>query len=456
MKSGQILRTQNKLLFTIVPMILILIVMRNLHKSESPNQINKEEWYFAMGSEIETLHDHFNVNHLTFDTLVRIPHTVNRPNSSLWYKKELFIERDTIWQIKADDGVQLWVDGQSVKSVQCNYFYISGKAGKRTIIIRVLNNAVAGGLKQIIGLKSSKLSYIKNLSDKINLNTYPGLGSRINNTIIGSKNENSLRFSAWGDSQGGWDTFHYLTTVLAGRPSDFTIGLGDLTATGCDAGDWNQFCKGLMNLPRNLQIFLIPGNHDYDGYYDKLNAENFMEFQKASKHDQSYYFFSNNTAAFLVLDPNINFPISLDKKQLKWASEMMHSDNWKNAKWRFVLCHQVAYGCGWPGYNGETFLRNFLNDNAEKNKIDIVLHGHIHDYERMSKTYGNQKTHFFISGGAGGGLEPKENDHTYVMEKIIKKHHYLEFELRETSASVYCRDLKNNIMDSVNIENKNR
>ncbi|MCB0664119.1 MAG: hypothetical protein KDC24_15345, partial [Saprospiraceae bacterium] len=58
------------------------------------------------------------------------------------------------------------------------------------------------------------------------------------------------------------------------------------------------------------------------------------------------------------------------------------------------------------------------------------LSGHTHDYERLEKQYGNQKTHFVITGGGGGGIEPLGSVSDYPqMDTLLKTHHYCRFEI---------------------------
>ncbi|HRG20189.1 MAG TPA: metallophosphoesterase [Saprospiraceae bacterium] len=433
-------------------MIVILIALRSVYKEPYPPKNEKDKWQFLVGFPSENTNTHPPIELFSSKIQVDLPHTLNKENSAFWYERKMIIPKDTIWQIKADDGAQLWVDGERINNLWCNYFYIKGSKDPGNVIIRVLNNAVNGGLKKVEGFPATYISTIKKLSSPFQLNSFGKLAQQTNSSTIRARQKGVLNFSAWGDSQGGWDTFMLLTQFLQQEKYDFTIGLGDLTSNGCDASEWQKLARGLQSLSQQQQLFLVPGNHDYDGNYDDLYADNFMEFQKFHKQKNSYFSFGNELAVFLVLDPNKNFPLAIDKSQEKWAVNVMESDAWKKARWRFVLCHQVAFGCGWPGYSGDQFLRNFFTAYAEKNKIDFVLSGHIHDYERVHKQYGSHTTTFLISGGAGGGLEPIENDITHNMEKVVKKHHYLDFKLTEHTACIKTFDLNQHLIDSINIQ----
>jgi hypothetical protein len=70
----------------------------------------------------------------------------------------------------------------------------------------------------------------------------------------------------------------------------------------------------------------------------------------------------------------------------------------------------------------------------------------------LKKPYGNHHTHFVISGGGGGGLEPEENDHTFTMDTVISKYHYILFDLNTEEADLKVYDRNNDLIwsDQIN------
>jgi hypothetical protein len=226
---------------------------------------------------------------------------------------------------------------------------------------------------------------------------------------------------------------------------EYSIGLGDLVADGVVTAQWFSFLTCLAPLiEKRVNIFPIVGNHDYDGYYDELIPHNYLR-HIANRFGSTYTSWSAGPVFFLVLDANSSFPLGLDSLQYQWATQKMLSHEWQKATWRFVLIHQPPYAQGWPGYQGDFFIRSFVDFHAERYRIDFVLSGHCHDFEYLQKQYGNQKTHFVITGGGGAALEPKENDEVIRMDTVIKVHHYLLFDLDEKLATIQLIDDKNNV-----------
>lgn len=241
-----------------------------------------------------------------------------------------------------------------------------------------------------------------------------------------------VRFTVWGDSQGGWDKFRQLIHDMEDRELDFTIGLGDLVANGSDHSQWSDWHQSLQPLGSRIPVFPIAGNHDYDGYYDNLIPEYYHKFVR----DSHYFSWTWRNAAFIALDPNEDFPIGIRGKQKRWLQSQFDSPQWDNAKWRFILIHQPPYSESWDGYHGDEFIREIIEENAETKAIDFVLSGHSHAFEKWSKKYGSQFTHFIILGGAGGSLEDIRFSGYHIMDTVIVRHHYGLFELKEDTADL--------------------
>ncbi|HET8855082.1 MAG TPA: metallophosphoesterase, partial [Salinimicrobium sp.] len=135
--------------------------------------------------------------------------------------------------------------------------------------------------------------------------------------------------------------------------------------------------------------------------------------------------------------------------QYKWFVEQLAKQEWLEADWRFVLVHQPPFSQGWQGYHGEESVKTLILNTAEAGKIDFVVSGHTHDYERLSRPVGNQKIHFLIVGGAGGGLEPESSSDFPEMDKVIKAHHIARFHITGKKATIKILGLDNAILDSL-------
>lgn len=241
----------------------------------------------------------------------------------------------------------------------------------------------------------------------------------------------SLKLVIWGDAQGGWETFHQIARLIGEKQVNLSIGAGDLVNNGSEEYAYPRFLQKL-SLMNTVQL-PVPGNHDYDGYYDDLHPR-LMRQHLFRQQDSTYGMQVFGPLAVLTLDPNAHFPVDLPKggTQRVWFEQAMESDAWQKANWRMVVLHQPPYSQGWPGYHGESSIRELLEPYFHQGKIDLVVAGHTHDYERLTKEFSGNPVHFLIVGGAGGGLEPEGQASEFpVMDKMIKQHHFGILEIKK-------------------------
>jgi len=483
---------------------------------------------------------------------VSLPHRIHLPDHSMWYQAEVNLEKGVL-HINADDGAQLWLNGIRTKSVQGNYYPVL-ENGEQEVTIRVINNAMAGGLravqllnedqwngkldiqqrremlreileKQLLltNLQNSEQALVQkaieepnheNLSlAKASLENQPVLlaepilqrdvsgqtflrwvstangsaeivygsdSSRLNRqkNVSGENGvfltpvdqsflfyrikqkesvspvyklqqetkRGSQRLMVWADSQSGWPVFDSIMKIANAYHPEFSVGAGDLVNQGDDKQEYLRLMRSLHQ--GNFVHYPVPGNHDYDGYYEELKAANYNSFL-ALRGQKNYFAWREKELAFIALDLNESFPVGLPEssEQYRWFLSQIQSEAWTTAEWRFLVLHHPPYSQGWPGYEGEISIREILEPLYESAKIDMVIAGHTHDYERLIKNFGKQQTAFVVVGGAGGGLEPIENSPQPQMDTVMSIHHFGIIELKEGNLDFQAIDLKGRVID---------
>nr|HMU05274.1 metallophosphoesterase family protein [Saprospiraceae bacterium] len=245
------------------------------------------EWSFEHGAKDETLLG-FVIPDFSNAEKVVLPHRLNLPNSVFWYYKKVRTTSKGIIKINADDGAQVWVNSQRVKPNKEGNFPFQTTSDSAEIIIRVLNNAVAGGLRNVEILDGNVVEILENDSEI-------GIASRISPLMSKAKDihpeKKEISFSFWGDSQGGWNTFSLFAQKMAGFDDDFSLGLGDLVGDGSRDSEWTSLRNAIEPLEKKMPLFFIPGNHDYDGYYDDLIPQNYLKHITGEKSYKTYYDF---------------------------------------------------------------------------------------------------------------------------------------------------------------------
>ena len=465
---------------------LLTTFLKTITKASEPAKEVIKEWHYGLGDPANGLKVAYG-QHPLCDTLIELPHRINKPDWPIWYQCSMIVVEPVYLYANGDDGVQFFLNGKLQEPLMGNYFKLDASKDSVLITLRVLNNALKGGLreaalytsesfqqlqethhKSIIGRqllywadqyngadRSSKLDQV-NKAWKAQDSTYLRTALQelvplqlpiVEDSIMTPAGNGSFSFTAWGDSQGGWNTFHQIVEQIEMQPNAFSIGLGDLVADGINENQWLAFTQCLQSLLADQPVFAVAGNHDYDGYYNDLNPLLYRKYVLEGKDIPTYFSWVYGNAFFMALDPNSTFPIGITGDQKEWMEAQMDSQEWQQADWRFILIHQAPYSQGWPGYHGDIFIREIVDSLAEAKQIDFVLSGHSHDYERLTRTYGTQNTHFFVLGGAGGGLEPPESSAYPKMDTIIKKHHFARFQIDENTVQVSAYDVNGLLLD---------
>ena len=476
-----------------------------------------------------------------------LPHRVSFPNHSLWYQKEVSLEKGVLF-IDGDDGVQLWMDGYRIPRASAGEFF-DVPAGKNSLLtIRVINNAMAGGLRKVrwIGerdflnwksrIKHSRDSIlavrkVQLLSDSVQksnlekltwvdkkqeLEDFPVLmtdpvlmlgadqtwfvrwvsekGGEVRIRISDGEKlelksidgiftlpllEDSIRFdlfqdkafqgsfefvkpefgqkvklALWGDSQGGWSTFHQIARLVREKQVDLSIGAGDLVNNGSEEYAYPRFLQKLSLM--NTAQLPVPGNHDYDGFYEDLDPVLLRSYVFRAKEPR-FGFQQVGPVGILTLDPNENFPVSIPENsaQRKMLEQVLNSDSWNQSPWKMIVLHQPPYSQGWPGYHGEKSIRDLLDPYFHQGKIDLVVAGHTHDYERLTKEFSGNIVSFLIVGGAGGGLEPDGQDSDFPkMDRIIKKNHVAIAEVDKEGFKLQVFGITGEVLDEITFRKK--
>jgi predicted phosphodiesterase len=514
--------------------------------SDSGVLVLDENWEFLQADSIHGIERDLPL--FTKGQLIELPHRLSLPNHSIWYRFQGDWETGFL-HINGDDGVQLWENGQQINRNELGDFFPISAQTDGELIIRVVNNAMAGGLrsvnwmsvetfkrnqnsidsrrdsvfairklallqdpglkKQLDGLDSSETQLL--LSEFPILMTDPTLlvspdgeyiirwvsekagsttvifqdetqkildsndgvfsleikpGRKLNFRISQEKSQfGSFNFSAplpaekvklavWADSQGGWKTFAQLVKLINSHQPDLSIGVGDLVSDGSEELAYPRLLSHVSGL--SFPQLLIPGNHDYDGFYEDLNPQFFKKYIYG-KDAKTFGLQLFGPVGLISLDPNENFPVEIKdaSSQADWFHKTMLSEEWKSSPWKIIMLHQPPYSQGWPGYHGEKSIREFLEPYFHAGLIDLVISGHTHDYERLTREFSGNPVTFLIVGGAGGGLEPEGEDSDFpVMDRLIKKNHFGMIQADSVRLELEVFGLKGEKLDSLILRNK--
>lgn len=402
------------------------------------------EWQFAAGGAEETLDASAEAMPPTSE-VVTLPHSVTRPDTPLWYARELDLTGVRAFRISADDGAQVFVGGARLDNLGTIFLVPPGVTGRQRVIVRVLNNAMAGGLRAV-DLRSDPV-VPEDPPRRLQSFPYAEVESPEFRAAMPAPDE-PCRFTAWADSQGQRDTFASVVRAMSKRTSHFTVGIGDLTSNGADSLAWGVFMQAVSPLAHRTALVAVAGNHDYDGFYNSLRAEHYLRLFRPTTR-QPWFAWTCGAVRLVAVDLNTHFPIGIQQgdDQDRWLEAESRSPSWEAARWRVLLVHQPPWSRSWPGYEGDKAARDIVERLAARG-LNAVLSGHSHAYEALIRPTSAGPIRIFITGGAGGTLEDAQPDAlTGSGDHLAIRHHFLEIQATRATFRVDAMDLAGTVFD---------
>lgn len=213
-------------------------------------------------------------------------------------------------------------------------------------------------------------------------------------------------------------------------------------SSGTDA-EFNAEFFGIYqnDVLKNMPLWPAPGNHDYNNGASTATTVPYFNHFTTPKNGEAGGVASNNPAYYSYDYGNIHF-ISLDSYGTTGASQKMYDTTgaqviWlkadlaaNNKKWTIVYWHHPPYTMG--SHNSDTegdlvsIRQNFIRI-LERNKVDMIITGHSHDYERsklMNGHYGNEAsfnagTHNLSS--SSGMYDGSNNSCPYIKDSTVNR-----------------------------------
>lgn len=355
---------------------------------------------------------------------ITLPHRVMAPNTPLWYWRVMSIPAGSALLVSADDGAQVFIDGVRAEHHRQWFLVPESAAPTRQVAVRVMNNAMQGGLRAVAVVAAAAVP-----RDRVQWPTLPGGFAPVESPSFQSRMPapgQSCRFSAWADSQGGWPTFSRLVALMEAHSPHFSVGVGDLVNDGSDPAAWQSFLGAVAPLAARVPVVPIAGNHDYDGFYNTLRPQHYLDLFRPS--GTSWFAWSCGSARFVAIDLNAEFPlgVSAASSQLAWLMNEVRSPEWTAAAWRILLVHQPPWSRSWAGYDGDEAARAIVEPLVAARGLDLVIAGHSHAYERLTRSVAGREVQVLITGGAGGGLEAPLVAAPPGTGTIALRHHFVE------------------------------
>ncbi len=241
-------------------------------------------------------------------------------------------------------------------------------------------------------------------------------------------------FLVYGDDRSGDEAHASIVHSLLGAPSDFLVHTGDFVEDGSARSMWQTFFDIEAPLLRDRCVFACVGNHELVEPGGISFARYFGPTDDRGEPEQKLYqTFRWSSARFFLLNGMDTWATSNEKKWLR--DELTKADAEPGISWRIVVVHYGPWSSGPHGKNARLLGAGIVPLLVE-HKVDLVLSGHDHIYERGEQ----DGLRYVVSGGGGAPLYPIKKTLPST-RKAESAFHYLKVDVTsDACAFVATRD----------------
>ncbi|MDP8236619.1 MAG: metallophosphoesterase [Candidatus Erginobacter occultus] len=242
-----------------------------------------------------------------------------------------------------------------------------------------------------------------------------------------------FRFAVYGDNQRGVPIHRRIAKNILIAGAEVVLHVGDYVQDGKKSEQWDeQFRRPARRLLERTLFLGVQGNHDKESprYYEILRPPGGKSRFKAVREP----------VAFFGLDSNRRL-----SQQAEWLGKELENTG---EPWKVVFFHEAPYASSWPWPGGSLKTRQHFLPVLEEHRVDLVLAGHIHNYERFHK----DGIPYIITGGGGDTLAKPEQLRNPFLLWAAKKHNFITADVYPGRIEVLARDLSGVPFDGIIVE----
>jgi predicted MPP superfamily phosphohydrolase len=218
----------------------------------------------------------------------------------------------------------------------------------------------------------------------------------------------------WGRNSN--NTIARLSQLARDGKIDMMVHPGDIGYADGNMAGWDTFMREIEPIASTVPYMVSPGNHEF--WFDFAAYKHRFAMADDGEHKAMYY--SLDVGAVHLL--SVSTESMLDKsyvsdKQKRWIEADLAAAQSANTSWRVVYGHRPLY-CGQTHGSdiprGPKYLRKRLEATYIGAGVDLVLQGHVHDYQRTypvangvptSTNYSRPSAPVYVVNGAAGNRE---------------------------------------------------
>jgi 3',5'-cyclic AMP phosphodiesterase CpdA len=277
-------------------------------------------------------------------------------------------------------------------------------------------------------------------------------------------NPNEFRFTAYGDHGISEDAAKNVQNVLFEKPA-FHLLLGDISYANGNQPIWDQYLTQIEPMTSVVPYMLAYGNHEnedkvIEGKSQKIGYISTLARFAMPGYELMYSFDYGNARFVTYNSDDFRNPT-----QLVWLDQTLAAARQdKKIKWLIVFEHHPLYGTSKGRGDNQDEIKA-VGPILDRYKVDLVLAGHDHHYERQYPMRANEivsreqstykkgvGTLFLTQGGGGKSLydfsDPKPEKCAY-RERTTG---YVRITVRRRgSLTIEAMRIDRSIMETINI-----
>ncbi|MBM76574.1 MAG: hypothetical protein CMK59_14295 [Proteobacteria bacterium] len=253
-----------------------------------------------------------------------------------------------------------------------------------------------------------------------------------------------FRIGLAGDSRGAYGTWNQIITSMEEENVDLILFSGDMVELGANQNEWNEWFDASSDVLARIPFLAAHGNHEF------LAQNYFAQF--GFPNNEEWYSVEYGSLLAISLNDTVRDSNQISTDQVSFLNEELSSSE---AKWKFAFHHQPAFSTC-TRHGSDLDVREAWTPVFDEYKVDLVLAGHNHIYERSVPIRAAQErpmgegTLYVVSGGAGAPLYV-ESDSEWFGNVANPTEHYIIADISATAAAFTVKDLAGNIIDSFEI-----
>ncbi|MCS6920156.1 MAG: purple acid phosphatase [Fimbriimonadales bacterium] len=154
---------------------------------------------------------------------------------------------------------------------------------------------------------------------------------------------------------------------------------GDLSYANGRQPIWDTYLEQLEVLAARVPVMVSFGNHENERIGEQRIGYIAAETRFAMPNKGQYYDFTISNARFVAFNSNERE----SEPQYQWVEQaLQRARNDRSIRWLIVFAHHPLYGSTQRRGNNQGMIRRF-QPLFDRYRVDLVIHGHDHVYERM-------------------------------------------------------------------------